>query len=298
MAHFSTGGVAQFSVGVDNQHIEITETDSSLSDFYNENHTYLKSKILVTFFNSYSLRTRASFISAFLRMGGAHMEFSQHENMINNKTNIESVADTFGFISEYCDCLVVRCDSSKLFKDICESASVPIISAGHGEIENPTTAINYLVSIKRNLGRLDDLSILVIAKPPKRCINSLVTGLKNWKGNSFSFYNPFTGCFYTHDDCVYIEEVKKGYNKPDLSRFDLVFVDESFSDFKNQKEPKFIIGNSVWKQISTNTHFIHAKPIIGLLSDQVKGLVSDQTKLESKNSAVLKSLIFRTLIDI
>lgn len=269
-----------------------------LNEYFKKNKDYLNSKILVTFFDSYSLRTRASFISSFLRLGGSHMEFRHHEYLIKRQENFESVSDTFGFISQYCDCLVVRCKSSKVFFEIKSSVEVPIISAGHGDEENPTTAINYLASIKRKLGRLDSLNILVLAKPPKRCVNSLVRGLSNWKNNNFTFYNPFSMSYYIHQDCQNIPLQIEPNKIPQFQEYDLIFMDESRSDYLGSKSPGLILDDFAWKKIKSKSHLIHAKPVIGLISVELKNSLHSKMKIESRNSSVMKSLIYKKLINV
>ncbi|ADZ90156.1 aspartate/ornithine carbamoyltransferase [Marinomonas mediterranea] len=264
---------------------DICHSDSSIAQYYCDNATLLRSKLMATLFLSKSLRTRASFISSFLRLGGSHLCFEEVERCIIDKTNMEPLEDIAGYISQYCDTLVIRSDNLDHFEKLTSGASVPIISAGHAQISHPTTALNYLADIHQNLGRLHDLRVLVVAKLPKRSVMSLIEGLNKWD-NSIDYIDPNTSSVKGLSED---EEVLKKYN--------VIFFDENQSDYESE-ESYFSLNYKTYKNIRESCHIIHAKPVIKLLDLDVKMNLKNNFYMQSRNSSVLKSIIFKKLINV
>lgn len=84
-------------------------------------------------------------------------------------------------ISNYCDIIVMRSDNEEEMRQFIESAEVPVISAGCGKQEHPTQAILDLYTINKLLGRVSNISLLIIGTPNQRTINSLLLGLNLWE---------------------------------------------------------------------------------------------------------------------
>ena len=120
----------------------------------------LNGKICACLFLEPSTRTRLSFNSAFLRLGGDIIEAVSAEVTSLNKG--ESLKDTGRVLSGYCDVIVTRTQKAGDVAHIAQAARVPVINAGDGDGEHPTQALLDLYTIVQYLGdveRLRDESI-------------------------------------------------------------------------------------------------------------------------------------------
>lgn len=119
-----------------------------------------RSQILATLFFEPSTRTRLSFESAMIKLGGSIIGHLNDTN--SSKAKGESLEDSLKVISSYADALVIRhpCEGSAQFAaDICD---IPVINAGDGSNEHPTQTLLDLFSIEETQHRLDDLHIAFV----------------------------------------------------------------------------------------------------------------------------------------
>lgn len=114
-------------------------------------------RILGAAFYEPSTRTRLSFESAMLRLGGDVVGFASAD--VSSVYKGESVADTARVISGYCDILVMRHPAAGAAKIAAEAATVPFINAGDGPREHPTQTLTDLFCIQRELQTLSDLTV-------------------------------------------------------------------------------------------------------------------------------------------
>ena len=114
-------------------------------------------RILATCFFEPSTRTRLSFESAMLRLGGSVIGFADAKATSVKKR--ETVADTARIISGYADIIVMRHPLAGAARVASEAATVPVINAGDGSHAHPTQTLTDLFCIKRKKGRLDGLKI-------------------------------------------------------------------------------------------------------------------------------------------
>jgi len=120
----------------------------------------LKGKILGTLFFEPSTRTRLSFESAMLRLGGRVIGFDEPHGTSLEKG--ENLADTIRVVESYSDVIVVRHPLEGAARLAAEFARIPVINAGSGAEEHPTQALLDLYTMKRELGRVDGLSIGIV----------------------------------------------------------------------------------------------------------------------------------------
>ncbi|MHA1268823.1 MAG: aspartate carbamoyltransferase [Candidatus Helarchaeota archaeon] len=119
-----------------------------------------KNKILASLFYEPSTRTQLSFSSAMLRLGGNVIGFSDPE--LSSKAKGENLADTIRCVENYCDLIVLRHSLEGADLLASEISSVPIVSAGCGTKEHPTQALLDLLTIKREVGKLDDIKVGIL----------------------------------------------------------------------------------------------------------------------------------------
>ncbi len=114
-------------------------------------------KQLATLFYEASTRTRLSFTSAMLSLGGSVLGFDNPQSSSVSKG--ETLADTVRVISEYADIIAIRHPQEGAALVASQYASIPVINAGDGSHSHPTQTLTDLLTIKRELGRLDNLTI-------------------------------------------------------------------------------------------------------------------------------------------
>ncbi|NDC38457.1 MAG: hypothetical protein EBZ48_10445 [Proteobacteria bacterium] len=135
-------------------------------------------KILATLFFEQSTRTRLSFESAMLRIGGKILPVNPELTRIRNN---ECLRDTVEAISSYCDLLVVRHPSNGICDEISSYADIPVINGGDGTNEHPSQALLDLYTVYREFGRIDGLHFTFVNDLRfARSVHSLLLALNNF----------------------------------------------------------------------------------------------------------------------
>ena len=114
-------------------------------------------KRLATLFYEPSTRTRLSFESAMLNLGGTVIGFSSAENSSASKG--ESVADTIRVVSCYADICAMRHPKEGAPKVASMFSSIPVINAGDGGHQHPTQTLTDLFTIRTLKGHTDNMTI-------------------------------------------------------------------------------------------------------------------------------------------
>ena len=120
----------------------------------------LKGKILGLMFFEPSTRTRISFETAMKRLSGNCIGFTSSGSSSVSKG--ESIADTAKMFEGYSDALVIRHELEGVSKFISDIVDVPVINAGDGAGQHPTQTLLDLYTIKKEIGKIDDLKIALI----------------------------------------------------------------------------------------------------------------------------------------
>lgn len=146
-------------------------------------------KILGTLFFEPSTRTRLSFESAMLSLGGNVLGFSEAAS--SSAAKGESVADTIKTVACYADIIAMRHPKEGAPLLASAGSTVPIINAGDGGHAHPTQTITDLLTIKRELGRLDELTVGLCGDLKfGRTVHSLVEALSRHNGIKFVAISP------------------------------------------------------------------------------------------------------------
>jgi len=147
-------------------------------------HEAARRKILIPLFLEPSTRTRLSFETAMLRLGGEVLPVPTQEGLAISKG--ESLEDTVRVISSFGDLIVMRHADEKSVYLADEYASVPLINGGNGCDEHPTQTLLDLYSIQKEKGRLDKLNIALIGDlKHARTMHSLIKGLAFYDNTLF-----------------------------------------------------------------------------------------------------------------
>ncbi|SBS37110.1 Aspartate carbamoyltransferase catalytic chain [Marinomonas spartinae] len=153
----------------------------------------LEGAMLCSLFFEPSTRTRLSFDSAFMRLGGSVSSTTGFS--FSSIAKGESLEDTSRVVSGYGDILVVRHPEEQAIYDIAAQTYVPVINGGNGAGEHPTQALLDLYTLERELQRTDrclQKSVIVLAGDLRfgRTIHSLVKLLVRFSPRKLIFLSP------------------------------------------------------------------------------------------------------------
>lgn len=150
----------------------------------------LRGKIMVTLFYEPSTRTRLSFESAMLRLGGQVLS-SENARDFSSAAKGETLEDTIRVVEHYGHVIVMRHHENGAAARAAHISRVPIINAGDGPGQHPTQALLDLYTIRKELGRVDHLSVALVGDLANgRTVRSLAYLLAKYKGTRLYFVAP------------------------------------------------------------------------------------------------------------
>lgn len=148
-----------------------------------------KRKKLATLFYEPSTRTRLSFESAMLELGGSVIGFSEASSSSSAKG--ESVADTARTVSCFADIIAMRHPKEGAPMVASMAASIPVINAGDGGHNHPTQTLTDLITISKTKGRLDNMTVGLCGDLKfGRTVHSLINALSRYEGINFVMISP------------------------------------------------------------------------------------------------------------
>ena len=148
-----------------------------------------RGKKLATLFFEPSTRTRLSFEAAMLELGGSVIGFSEASS--SSAAKGESIADTAKMISCYADIMAMRHPKEGAPYVAAKSASIPVINAGDGGHCHPTQTLADLLTIYREIGRLDDLVIGCCGDLKYgRTVHSLISAMSRYRNIKVVLISP------------------------------------------------------------------------------------------------------------
>ena len=146
-------------------------------------------KKLATLFYEPSTRTRLSFEAAMLELGGSVLGFSEASSSSASKG--ESMADTAKILSCYADIMAIRHPKEGAPFVASNNATIPVINAGDGGHNHPTQTLADLLTISREMGRLNDLTIGLCGDLKYgRTVHSLIEAMSRYTGIKFVLISP------------------------------------------------------------------------------------------------------------
>ena len=149
--------IEDFSQQEINHILDVSKTMEPLAKTGSE---MLKGKILATLFFEPSTRTRLSFETAMLKLGGSYIGFAEPD--IASVRKGESLADTIRTVENYADIIALRHGLEGSAKLAAEFSKVPIINGGTGAEEHPTQAFTDLYTIRKEKGTINGLKIALV----------------------------------------------------------------------------------------------------------------------------------------
>ena len=146
-------------------------------------------RILATLFFEPSTRTRLSFESAMMRLGGKVLGFSSASSSSASKG--ETVGDTARMVSCYSDIIAMRHNKEGAPLVASMYSSVPVINAGDGGHQHPTQTLTDLLTIRKETGRLNNITVGLCGDLKfGRTVHSLIKSLVRYEGIKFVLIAP------------------------------------------------------------------------------------------------------------
>ena len=230
----------------------------------------LKGKILAALFYEPSTRTRFSFESAILKLGGQVIG-TENAKEFSSAVKGESLEDSIRIISAYADVIAMRHDEEGSAKIASEVSSVPIINAGDGKGQHPTQALLDAYTIKREFNRLNNLKIAMVGDLSSgRTVRSLCYLLAKFKeGIEIIFVSP-EHLRMRGDIKEYLQKHDVPFRESSdlnsvLQQADIIYMTRiqkermSLEDYEKAKG-KFIINKENFNLIKPTARILHPLP--------------------------------------
>jgi len=245
----------------------------------------LRGKILATLFYEPSTRTRLSFESAMLRMGGQVIS-TENAKEFSSAIKGESLEDTIRIVCGYADCIVMRHYEDGSAKKASLITTKPFINAGDGRGQHPTQALLDTYTIYRELGRLDNITIAMVGDLANgRTIRSLAYLLGKFSGVKIIFVSP-ENLKVGKDITAYLDKHKiKHEEENDLEKVlpvaDIIYMtriqkERMLPEDYEKAKGKYTINTHNLGQIRTDARIMHPLPHVDEISLPVEIETNDK----------------------
>lgn len=244
--------------------------------------TSLKGKIMACLFYEPSTRTRFSFESAMIRLGGQVIS-TENARDFSSAAKGETIEDTIRVINNYADLIVLRHYETGAAQKAAAISKVPIINAGDGVGQHPTQALLDLYTIWRELKKIDGIKIALVGDLKNgRTVRSLSYLLGKYKNIEIFFVSP-KPLRIGNDIKKYLQKHKikfTEYLKMEtiLSKADVIYQTRVQKErFKSTKEydkfnGTYIIDKEVAKKIKPTTIIMHPLPRVNEITTEVDAM--------------------------
>jgi aspartate carbamoyltransferase len=257
--------------------LDLALTFEPIAQGLEESHL-LAGKVLATLFYEPSTRTRFSFESAMVRLGGQVLSAADMR-ATSSVWKGESLADTVRTVQNYADAIVIRHPQAGAAATAAEYSVVPVLNAGDDANEHPTQALLDLLTIRRERGSIDGFTVAFLGdQSHSRATNSLAYALANYDVRLIFVSPPSLAVSpevlsYVQARGVAVEETDR-VDKV-LERTDVVYVSrivkERFTDPEQYERLKgsFQLNRSMLETAGRQITVMHPMPRVDELSEDV-----------------------------
>ena len=229
----------------------------------------LNNKILASLFYEPSTRTRLSFESAMLRLGGKVIG-TENAKEFSSAVKGESLQDSIRVLEKYADVIILRHPETCAAKQASEVSKIPIINAGDGKGQHPTQALLDVYTIYREFKKLDNLKIAMVGDLASgRTVRSLCYLLGKFKDIEIIFISPENlkmkediKEYLTKHKITFKEETDLNKILPELDIIYMTRIQKeriSQEDYEKAKG-KYVINETNLSLIKPNARILHPLP--------------------------------------
>lgn len=226
----------------------------------------LNGKVITTLFFEPSTRTRLSFETAVVRLGG-RLVSTENGKTNSSSTKGETLEDTIKVVTGYTDAIIMRHSFNDAAERAARVATVPVINAGSGKGEHPTQSLLDAYTIRREKGRLDNLKIALLGDLINgRTIHSLIKLFSQYENIEFYALSKENLCLpekyvkiiedsgNKYFKCYSFSELPKDVDIMYHTRIQAERCDEDLG------KEEFVINKEILDQFSENTLVLHPLP--------------------------------------
>ena len=229
----------------------------------------LKGKVLATLFYEPSTRTRLSFESAMLKLGGGVIS-TENAKEFSSAVKGESLEDTIRIVASYADCIVLRHFEDGAAKLASTVSPVPIINAGDGKGQHPTQALLDTYTMHREFDRVNGLTIAMVGDLASgRTVRSLCYLLANFSNIRLIFVSPDNLCmgddvksFCTEKGIQFSEEfdLNKVISQADVIYMTRIQKERITLENYQKARGKFVIDERSLAKVKMTSRIMHPLP--------------------------------------
>lgn len=244
---------------------EIKNARLKSNQFFSEK---LKGKLLITHFFEPSTRTRLSFESAMIYLGG-NVIGSENAGEFSSFKKGENLSDNFRVISGYCDIVVGRFKNEGEAYIAAENSLVPVINGGDGKGEHPTQALLDMFTIMEKFPNLNNLTITFIGDNARsRTVHSLAKLIKQFPYvKLIRFINPYGQCLDFVNELKNIDtpntpdvEIKYDINKEYIADSDVIYITRNQNERGHYIQNYMVFTNDMANMMPEHGIIMHPLP--------------------------------------
>lgn len=277
--------------------LQLFQIASKREKIFSQYANSLNNKILGSLFFQPSTRTQLSFQSAFVRLGGDYIGFSDINESRSGPPYYEPLDDLGNIISLYCDIVVMRTIEQNKMNDINKTISIPIISAGSGNIEHPTQALTDYFTIHKCHGNISNNNILIIGTPRQRTINSFLIGLNNW--DNINIYvlcqdgiqvSSYVTDKLTKHPIRYFNSINELFESGIINKISILYMDKIF--YETEQHSHFVLNEKQWKMFPSDMIILHPLPRTKELPKFVDTMPQANYFFQAQNGLFVRSALY------
>jgi aspartate carbamoyltransferase catalytic subunit len=268
------------------------------------NQILLRDKVVATLFFEPSTRTRLSFESAVLKLGGRVIGFSDSNS--SSVTKGETLYDTIRIVANYCDLIVMRHPLEGAARFASELTTIPVVNAGDGANQHPTQTLLDLYSIYKTQGKLDDLTIFMVGDLKYgRTVHSLLMAMSQFR-TTFHFISPdelkMPEEYKYYLNCLglkYYEQKEFGRN---IESADIIYMTrvqkERFSDPIEYERTKnaYVLKNKMLEDTKENMKVLHPLPRVNEIDQDVDANPKAYYFTQALNGVYVRQAIIASIL--
>lgn len=273
----------------------------------NPNRDFLEGKVVATLFFEPSTRTRLSFETAVVRLGGRVIGFSDAATSSSSKG--ETLKDTISMVGNYADLIIMRhyLEGAALYAS--ELERVPIVNAGDGANQHPSQTLLDLYSIRKTQGTLYNQTVVMVGDLKYgRTIHSLIEGLSHFSPR-FIFVAPNElrlpqeyRDFCDSHNILYIETTQ--FDEEIIFQADIIYMTrvqrERFADLEEYERVKlvYVLDKAMLEGSKENLRVLHPLPRVGEIAQDVDDSPKAYYVQQAQNGLYVRQSIICEVLNI
>jgi aspartate carbamoyltransferase catalytic subunit len=285
----------------------------TLFDIANEMKRYVKSgtdilknRVLSTLFFEPSTRTRLSFETAMIRLGGNVIGFADPST--SRMTTGETLADTIRMLDSYSNVIVMRHRIEGSARLAAEVAAMPVLNAGDGSQHHPTQTLTDLYTMRKEFGQIDGLKIAILGDLRQtRSASSLCFGVSNYKDLKLYLISPeplrMRQEVKDHLDASGIEYIESSTLEPYLSELNVLYVTrlqkERFADPTEYEKLKgsYIVTTEMLEKAKKGMIVMHHLPRIDEIPLEIDYTTNARYFEQAANGLPVRMALLSMIVD-